>query len=170
MQNVEPQKNVEKAIFAAGCFWGVEERFRKIDGVLETEVGYTGGTTENPTYKEVCRKLTRHAEVVRVGYDPWIVSYYNLVKFFYTMHDPTTKDRQGLDVGNQYRSAIFYLTEEQKSIAISYTEQLQNSNQFTQPIVTEITKSSKFFRAEAYHQKYFQKNAGLGCHLSFLKF
>jgi methionine-S-sulfoxide reductase len=167
MQKVEPQKNAEAALFAAGCFWGVEERFGTIEGVLETEVGYTGGTTENPTYKDICYKKTGHAEAVRVVYDPSIISYHNLVKIFYKMHDPTTKDRQGPDVGDQYRSAIFYLTEEQESIALSYTEQLDKSNHFPRPIVTEITKASKFFLAEVYHQKYFQKNPDSGCHFSF---
>lgn len=155
----------EKAIFAAGCFWGVEELFRTLPGVLETTVGYIGGKTENPSYEEVCSHATRHAEAVEVEFDPSKISYTELLGTFWKGHDPTTPNRQGPDIGSQYRSAIFYLNEVQKEAAEEKKEELQKKAKYAGPIVTEITKVSPFYRAEEYHQKYFKKNGGAGCHI-----
>ena len=152
----------EKATFAAGCFWGVEAAFAEIDGVVETAVGYTGGHTENPTYKQVCGGDTRHAEAVEVTFDPAQVSYDHLLDAFWEMHDPTTLNRQGPDVGSQYRSAIFFHTAEQEQAALA--SKTQAAGKFSKPIVTEITPASEFYRAEEYHQKYFQKHGGAACH------
>jgi len=149
---------MEKAIFAAGCFWGVEAAFRKINGVVDTRVGYTGGHTENPSYKEVCSHTTGHAEAVEVTYDPSIVSYKDLLNVFWKIHNPTTLNRQGPDVGSQYRSAIFYLNEEQKQQALDSKEEQEQSERFKRPIVTEITEATEFWEAEGYHQQYFEKN------------
>ena len=149
---------MEKAIFAAGCFWGVEAAFRKINGVVDTRVGYTGGHTENPSYKEVCSHTTGHAEAVEVTYDPSIVSYKDLLNGFWKIHNPTTLNRQGPDVGSQYRSAIFYLNEEQKQQALDSKEEQEQSERFKRPIVTEITEATEFWEAEGYHQQYFEKN------------
>jgi peptide-methionine (S)-S-oxide reductase len=149
---------MKEAIFGAGCFWGVEHRFGKVKGVVETVVGYTGGKTQNPTYKDVCTNKTGHAEVVRVTYDPSIVSYEELLEFFWDIHNPTTLNRQGWDVGTQYRSAVFYYDEEQKNAAIRLKEKLDKSGKYRKPIVTEIVPISKFTRAEEYHQKYNEKN------------
>ncbi|MHA1460429.1 MAG: peptide-methionine (S)-S-oxide reductase MsrA [Promethearchaeota archaeon] len=149
---------MKEAIFGAGCFWGVEHRFGKVKGVVETVVGYTGGKTQNPTYKDVCTDKTGHAEVVRVTYDPSIVSYEELLEFFWDIHNPTTLNRQGWDVGTQYRSAVFYYDEEQKNAAIRLKEKLDKSGKYRKPIVTEIVPISKFTRAEEYHQKYNEKN------------
>jgi methionine-S-sulfoxide reductase len=148
----------EIATFGAGCFWGVEQRFGKIKGVLSTVVGYTGGKMENPTYKDVCTDKTGHAEVVRVTYDPSIVSYEELLEYFWDMHNPTTLNRQGWDVGTQYRSAVFYHSEEQKEAALRLKEKLDKSAKYKKPIVTEIVPAGKFYRAEEYHQKYHEKN------------
>lgn len=149
----------EHATFAAGCFWGVEEVFRKLPGVLETEVGYTGGRTEKPTYKDVCSDTTGHAEATHITFDPKIIPYEKLVREFFELHDPTTMNRQGPDVGSQYRSAIFYHSQEQKEIAEKIRAELEQSDKFgLKPIVTEINPAQKFWRAEEYHQKYFQKN------------
>ena len=154
----------QEAIFAAGCFWGVEHYLSKIKGVISTRVGYTGGSKANPTYKEVCSDATGHAEAVKVEFDPNVVSYGELVRHFFSIHDPTTIDSQGPDVGSQYRSAIFYLDDAQKRTATSIKEELSRSGTFSDPIVTEITKASTFFDAEEYHQRYFEKN-GIGpCH------
>ncbi len=147
---------VERATFGAGCFWGVEAEFRKVDGVVEVAVGYSGGTTKSPTYKDVCSGATGHAEVVEVEYDPSKVSYEELLEVFWKNHDPTTPNRQGWDVGNQYRSAIFYHSPEQKAAAQASKEKAQE--RFKKPIVTEITSASEFYRAEEYHQRYFEKN------------
>jgi peptide-methionine (S)-S-oxide reductase len=146
----------EKAIFGAGCFWGVEAAFRKIEGVVEATSGYSGGHTEAPSYGDVCSGTTGHAEVVEVEYDPAKISYEELLEVFWKEHDPTTKDRQGLDFGSQYRSAIFYTTPEQETAAQASREKAQES--FRKPIVTEITPASEFYRAEEYHQRYFEKN------------
>ncbi|HZG63181.1 MAG TPA: peptide-methionine (S)-S-oxide reductase MsrA [Rubrobacteraceae bacterium] len=146
----------ERATFGAGCFWGVEAEFRKVDGVVEAAVGYSGGTTKSPTYKDVCSGATGHAEVIEVEYDPSKVSYEELLEVFWKNHDPTTPNRQGWDVGTQYRSAIFYHSPEQKAAAQASKEKAQE--RFEKPIVTEITSASEFYRAEEYHQRYFEKN------------
>jgi len=154
---------VEKAMFAAGCFWGVQARFDKIKGVVATQVGYTGGRTENPTYEEVCSGDTGHAEAVEVTFDPAIVSYEELLKAFWNMHNPTTKNRQGFDIGSQYRSAVFYHNEEQKNAAEKVKQELEAIKKFPMPIVTEITPASTFYKAEEYHQKYYEKTGREGC-------
>ncbi len=158
----------EHAVFAAGCFWGVEDAFRLTDGVLETEVGYTGGAVENPTYENVCNGKTGHAEAVRLKFDPAKVSYEDLVRKFFSIHNPTTKNMQGPDVGEQYRSVIFYADEKQKDIAEKVKAELERSaswrNTWPAPIVTEIILEKTFYRAEEYHQKYFLKNGGGVCH------
>jgi peptide-methionine (S)-S-oxide reductase len=146
----------EKAIFGAGCFWGVEAAFRKIEGVVEATSGYSGGRTEEPSYGDVCSGATGHAEVVEVEYDPEKVSYEELLEVFWKEHDPTTKDRQGLDFGSQYRSAIFYTTPEQEAAAHASREKAQE--RYRKPIATEIAPASEFYRAEEYHQRYFEKN------------
>ena len=154
---------MEKAMFAAGCFWGVQARFDKIKGVVATQVGYTGGRTENPTYEEVCSGDTGHAEAVEVTFDPAIVSYEELLKAFWNMHNPTTKNRQGFDIGSQYRSAVFYHNEEQKNAAEKVKQELEAIKKFPMPIVTEITPASTFYKAEEYHQKYYEKTGREGC-------
>ncbi len=156
---------MQTATFAAGCFWGVEEAFRKVKGVSATAVGYSGGSMPNPTYEDVCTDRTGHAEVVQVEFDPTQLSYDELLKVFWESHDPTTRNRQGPDVGSQYRSAIFYHTPEQKAVAEASREKLQKSGKYQRAIVTEITPAGPFYRAEEYHQQYLQKR-GLGqCHL-----
>ncbi len=147
---------IEKATFGAGCFWGVEAEFRKVDGVTDAAVGYSGGTTKDPSYKDVCSGATGHAEVVEVEYDPSKVSYEDLLEVFWKNHDPTTPNRQGWDIGTQYRSAIFYHTPEQEAAAHASKEKAQE--RFRKPIVTEITPASEFYRAEEYHQRYFEKS------------
>ena len=151
------------ATFAAGCFWGVEARFDALHGVRSTEVGYTGGTTPNPTYRQVCSHTTGHAEAVRVDYDPEQITYEDLLEAFFAMHDPTTKDRQGPDVGDQYRSAIFFHTPEQETAARTAVSRLQREERFRRPIVTSIVPAPHWWRAEDYHQKYFAKQGRLGC-------
>ena len=160
----QPQENVkmEKAIFAGGCFWGVEALFQELEGVVDTTVGYTGGHTENPTYKAVCGHGTGHAEAVEVAFDPALVSYEALCDYFWRLHDPTTVNRQGPDVGDQYRSAIFYLSPAQKVSAAK--AQIEAQSHWEKPIVTEIVPASVFYPAEEYHQDYFKKNEGVGCH------
>lgn len=148
---------MQKASFAAGCFWGVEEAFRHVDGVTSTAVGFMGGKLENPSYENVCSGDTGHAEVVHVEYDPELVSYEELLRVFWNGHDPTTPNRQGPDVGSQYRSAIFFYTPEQEAAARTSKEMLQASDQFKDPIVTEIAPASAFYRAEEYHQSYLEK-------------
>ena len=147
---------MNKAIFATGCFWCVQEIYDSIPGVINTTVGYTGGDTINPTYEEVCSGTTNHAEAIEIEYDPKLISYEELLKQFSIMHDPTTLNRQGPDIGTQYRSAIFYLDDEQKKIA-EQSKIKMNNEQFNGTIVTEITKSSIFYPAEKYHQKYNEK-------------
>ena len=151
---------MEKALFGAGCFWGVEETFRKIPGVVKTEVGYTGGHTLNPTYQSICEGDTNHVEVVLVEYDNKIISYDKLLNHFWKCHDPTTLNRQGPDIGTQYRSAIFYFDDNQKKIATESKINFAKENNLI--IVTEITQSSDYYKAEEYHQKYIQKT-GLHC-------
>jgi peptide-methionine (S)-S-oxide reductase len=153
------------ATFGAGCFWGVEETFRKVPGVTKTEVGYMGGTLENPTYEDVCTDRTGHAEVVQIEYDPEQVSYSDLLDVFWNNHNPTTLNRQGPDVGTQYRSVIFYHTEEQRQLAEASKEKMDKSGRWKNPIVTEITPASTFWRAEEYHQRYLQKRGLDTCHI-----
>ena len=147
----------QRAIFGAGCFWGVEANFGKIEGVVSTRVGYTGGQFSNPTYKKVCSHKTGHAEAVEVTFDPSKVSYDDLLEIFWSIHDPTTLNRQGPDIGDQYRSAIFYLNEEQKEKAESFKAKLEASKRFKNPIVTQIVSASDFWQAEEYHQQYVEK-------------
>jgi len=156
---------MEKATFAAGCFWGVEAAFRQLPGVVDATVGYTGGSKQNPSYEEVCAGRTGHAEAVEVTFDPSKVRYDQLLDAFWKMHDPTTPNRQGPDVGHQYRSAIFYHNPEQQAAAETSRGKLQISEHWRRPIVTEIVPASTFYRAEEYHQRYFEKT-GLGsCHI-----
>jgi peptide-methionine (S)-S-oxide reductase len=152
---------MQKATFGAGCFWGVEAQFWCVNGVLETTVGYMGGTFEKPTYEDVCTGLTGHAEVVELVYDPSAVSYGELLEVFWSIHDPTVLNRQGPDVGTQYRSVIFYHTPEQEKAARLSKEQLQKSGTYKREIVTEIAPATTFWRAEEYHQRYFEIH-GLG--------
>lgn len=156
---------MKKATFGAGCFWGVESAFRQLEGVADAAVGYLGGTLENPTYQDVCTGTTGHAEVVEVSYDPLKVSYDQLLDLFWKIHDPTTLNRQGPDVGTQYRSAIFYHDEEQKNAALASRERLRESGRFRRPIVTEVTPASPFYRAEDYHQRYLEKRGKSSCHI-----
>ncbi len=151
------KKGYQIATFAAGCFWGVEATFRKVKGVDFTQVGYTGGTTENPTYREVCTGNTEHAEAVELVFNPSVVSYTKLLELFWTLHDPTTPNRQGPDVGTQYRSAIFYHNEDQKQAAIISKMNLEKSGKYDREIVTQIVPAGPFYRAEEYHQQYFEK-------------
>jgi len=156
----------EKATFAAGCFWGVEETFRQIPGVKATAVGYTGGKTATPTYEQVCTDTTGHAEAIEIDYDPAVVSYETLLETFWANHDPTTLNRQGPDVGTQYRSAIFFHSPEQETAARQSLTRLQESGRFKRPIVTQVVPAAPFYRAEEYHQRYLQKR-GLGsCHVN----
>ncbi len=148
---------LETATFGAGCFWGVEETFRTQPGVVETAVGYMGGELENPTYEQVCSDKTGHAEVVQIEFDPGKISYEQLLAIFWDNHDPTTPNRQGPDVGTQYRSVIFYHSDEQKAVAEASKQQIEQSGKFPRPIVTQIVLATEFYRAEDYHQKYLQK-------------
>jgi len=154
-----------KAVFAAGCFWGVEDAFRQVKGVTSTAVGYTGGHTKNPTYKEVCTDTTGHAEAVEVDFNPAQVSYRELLAVFFQSHDPTQLNRQGPDYGKQYRSAIFYQDAEQEAAARESKEALEKAGLFKRPIVTQIAPVSDFYRAEEYHQQYFEKQGIRSCHL-----
>jgi len=151
------------ATFAAGCFWGVEQRFAALDGVTSTEVGYTGGSTPQPTYEQVCSHTTGHAEAVRLEYDPERITYAQLLTAFFGMHDPTQLDRQGPDVGDQYRSAVFFHTPEQEEAARTEVRRLSESGAFKRPIVTQIVAAPEWWRAEDYHQKYFETHRGHGC-------
>jgi peptide-methionine (S)-S-oxide reductase len=149
--------SMEQATFGAGCFWGVESAFRQIPGVTDVKVGYEGGTLENPTYKDVCSNRTGHAEVAQVTFDPAKVSYDKLLDAFWNMHDPTTINRQGPDVGTQYRSVIFFHSPAQEASAKASVAQLTASGRFKRPIVTQIVPAVKFYPAEEYHQRYFEK-------------
>lgn len=155
-----------KATFAAGCFWGVEATFRQIPGVISTRVGYTGGSFTNPTYKDVCTNRTGHAEAVEVDYDPAKVSYDDLLKVFWENHDPTQLNRQGPDWGTQYRSAIFYHSPEQDEAARASQAKLEESGQYSRPIVTQIVPAGTFYPAEDYHQQYLEKRGLAGCHIN----
>ncbi len=154
-----------KATFAAGCFWGVEATFRALPGVNSTQVGYIGGHTENPTYKDVCTDRTGHAEAVEVDYDPTKVAYGDLLKIFWENHDPTQLNRQGPDWGTQYRSAIFFHSPEQQVEAEGSKESLERSHRFSKPIVTQILPAPTFFPAEDYHQQYLEKRGLASCHI-----
>jgi peptide-methionine (S)-S-oxide reductase len=162
---MEPAGMREKATFAAGCFWGVEAAFRGVKGVTETQVGYTGGHTPNPTYEQVCTDRTGHAEAVEVTFDPEKVSYAELLRIFWQIHDPTTPNRQGPDLGSQYRSAIFTHSGEQKRLVEESRDALGRSGRFRRPIVTEIVPAQTFWRAEEYHQRYLEKHGRASCHL-----
>lgn len=157
----------ETAIFAAGCFWGVQDYFDQVPGVTKTTVGYTGGHVDNPSYELVCTHTTGHAEATEVEFDPEKVTYEELARHFFRMHDPTQLNRQGPDIGDNYRSAIFYNSEEQKKTAEAVKAELEKSKAFDKPIVTEITKASVFWRAEEYHQHYTQKTGFGGCHIAY---
>jgi peptide-methionine (S)-S-oxide reductase len=146
---------MKKATFGAGCFWGVEEAFSKVKGIIKTTVGYMGGTLKNPTYNDVCTDITGHIEVIEIEYDPTIITYEKLLDIFWEIHDPTQLNRQGVDVGTQYKSVIFYYDEDQKQTAIMSKNKLEESNKYQNPIVTEIRKVETFYPAEDYHQKYY---------------
>jgi peptide-methionine (S)-S-oxide reductase len=157
---------LEKATFGAGCFWGVEYNFRRVPGVVEAFSGYSGGKSANPTYRQVCNGDTFHAEVVEVTFDPQKVSYVKLVEFFFKMHDPTQLNRQGPDYGTQYRSVIFVHSEDQRKVAQEVIKKLIADKKYTQPIVTQVEEAKPFWKAEEYHQKYFEKNGGPTCHIT----
>jgi methionine-S-sulfoxide reductase len=148
----------EKAILSGGCFWGMEEVFRKVPGVKKTEVGYTGGSTKNPSYEEVSSGSTGHAESIEITFDPKSLSYENLLKTFFRAHDPTSLNRQGNDIGSQYRSSIFYMNENQKKTATQVIKMVNKSKKWPKPIVTEVMHAKPFYPAEEYHQKYLIKN------------
>jgi peptide-methionine (S)-S-oxide reductase len=161
-ENPSPDlEGTQRATFAAGCFWGVEAAFREIEGVVATSVGYTGGSAADPTYEQVCSGATGHAESVRVWFDPNVVSYDELLKLFWSIHNPTTRNRQGWDFGSQYRSAIFVHDEDQERLAIASRDEQQGERR--RQIVTEIVPASQFYDAEEYHQQYFEKNGGAYC-------
>ena len=153
------------ATFGAGCFWGVELRFSELDGVLSTDVGYMGGQLDEPTYQQVCTDTTGHAEVVQISYDPTKISYEQLLSCFWQWHDPTTLNRQGPDVGTQYRSAIFYHDEAQLALAQQSIKELDLSGVFSRPIVTSLEPAATFWRAEEYHQDYLKKRGMSACHI-----
>ena len=161
-----PSPTLEKATFGAGCFWGVEYNFRRVPGVVEAFSGYSGGKSANPTYRQVCNGDTYHAEVVEVTFDPQKVSYVKLVEFFFKMHDPTQLNRQGPDYGTQYRSVIFIHSEEQRKVAQEVINKLTADKKYPQPIVTVVEDAKPFWKAEEYHQKYFEKNGGPTCHIT----
>lgn len=158
-------KKLETATFGAGCFWGVEETFWQLKGVVHTAVGYAGGSLPNPTYEDVCNDNTGHAEVVQIEFNPAVISYHQLLQIFWSAHNPTTLNRQGPDYGEQYRSVIFYHSENQKNAAVQSKKELEKSKKWKNPIVTQIVPAAPFYKAEEYHQQYLKKR-GLGsCHL-----
>jgi peptide-methionine (S)-S-oxide reductase len=159
------EMSIEKATFGAGCFWGVEARFREQAGVVDAAVGYMGGHTDNPTYREVCGKTTGHAEVVEVDFDISVVSYAELLEVFFNTHNPTTLNRQGPDFGSQYRSAIFFRGEAQEAAAHEAIKSVNDSNKWNDAVVTEVVPASTFWRAEEYHQRYLEKNGGGHCNI-----
>ncbi|MDX2064303.1 MAG: peptide-methionine (S)-S-oxide reductase MsrA [Fimbriimonadaceae bacterium] len=159
------QPSTEVAIFAAGCFWGVEEAFRTLPGVLTTSVGYTGGTMPDPTYHDVCEGDTGHAEAVRIEFDPAVISFEKLASQFFALHDPTTLNRQGPDVGEQYRSAVFYTNDAQRATAERLIKTLTDAGVFPRPIVTQVVPEAPYFPAEEYHQKYLLKRGLSNCHI-----
>lgn len=159
------KNNLEKAVFAAGCFWEVEETFRKLPGVISTQVGYTGGKTQNPTYEDVCTDTTGHAEALEITYNPEKITYKELLEIFWNNHNPTTLNRQGPDIGTQYRSAIFYHSDAQKNEAEKSKLQLEKSGKYKNPIVTQIVPAGEFYPAEEYHQKYLMKKGLDNCHI-----
>jgi peptide-methionine (S)-S-oxide reductase len=152
----------ERAMFGAGCFWRVEQRFKQVEGVLDAAVGYSGGRVESPSYQAVCSDETGHTEVVLLEFDPAVVSYRSLVRRFFELHDPTTLDRQGPDVGSQYRSVIFYFDEGQRTAAEGVRAELEGSGKYSSPIVTAIEPAGEFWRADEYHQRYFERRAETG--------
>lgn len=154
-----------KATFGAGCFWGVEQTFRQLEGVTETAVGYAGGQTDNPTYEQVCAKATGHAEVVEVTYDPDKVTYEELLNLFWQLHDPTQVNRQGPDIGDQYRTVIFFHDADQQAVAEASKQAMDASGKFSKPIATTIEPAQTFWRAEEYHQQYLAKRGRTSCHL-----
>ena len=156
---------MEKATFGAGCFWGVEATFRSIPGVVSTRVGYCGGKTDNPTYKDVCTDTTGHAEVVEITFDPAQLPYEQLLETFWKLHDPTTLNRQGPDVGSQYRSVIFFHSPAQEAAARAAKERLDKSGKFRNPVVTQIVLAAPFYKAEDYHQRYLEKRGLASCHI-----
>jgi peptide-methionine (S)-S-oxide reductase len=160
---MDKESDLEKATFGAGCFWGVEARFRQISGVVATRVGYTGGHVPNPTYEQVCSHTTGHAEAVEVTFDPARVSYEELLDSFWKSHNPTTKDRQGLDIGTQYRSAVFFHSPEQQAAAERTKEREQSKLHWPRKIVTEVVPASEFYEAEDYHQQYLEKRGRASC-------
>jgi peptide-methionine (S)-S-oxide reductase len=162
---MDQAQNRELATFAAGCFWGVELEFSKVFGVLSTKSGYTGGVKENPGYYEVCEGKTGHAEAVQIEFDPNVVSYEELVQEFFALHDPTTLNRQGADVGEQYRSAIYYHSDKQREIAEKVIAEISESGEFVNPIVTQVLPAGPFWDAEDYHQQYFAKRGMTSCHV-----
>ena len=159
---------METATFGAGCFWGVESAFREVKGVTDAAVGYMGGKTKSPTYKQVCSDATGHVEVCQVTFEPAAVSYEKLVEYFFKLHDPTQVNRQGPDVGTQYRSVIFFHSPEQQKIATEIHDRLDASRKFGRPIATEIEPAAEFWRAEEYHQRYFEKHGLPSCHVPAL--
>jgi len=157
------KRTIEKAMFGAGCFWGIEESFRKLRGVLKTEVGYSGGHAKNPKYEQVCTDLTGHAEVVKIKFDPNIIDYNQLLDKFWEIHDPTQLNKQGPDIGSQYRSAIFYFNKSQLNASIK--SKAEHQKKLKNKIVTEILPASEFYKAEEYHQKYLMKKGLSECHI-----
>jgi peptide-methionine (S)-S-oxide reductase len=155
----------EKATFGAGCFWGVEAEFQQVPGVLATAVGYEGGALKNPTYRDVCTDRTGHAEVVELSFDPAQVSYETLLQKFFSLHDPTQLNRQGPDWGAQYRSAVFFHSDEQQATAAKVIQELTTQKRFSRPIVTQVVPAQTFWRAEEYHQKYLEKRGAVSCHI-----
>jgi len=165
MSETKPIANAQVATLAGGCFWGVEELIRKLPGVLDTTVGYTGGTLENPTYEYVKKGNTGHAEAIEIKFDPSVVSFADLLRYFFRLHDPTTLNRQGNDIGTQYRSSIFFHDDSQREIAEQVRTEVDKSGKWPRPIATEIVPAVKFYEAEGYHQDYLRKNPyGYNCH------